>query len=116
MTAGGLRRLSSAALLLAWSGALYGARIAEVSTVRPEATVDLRTEEGARLVKACIAGARERGYRKLRLWTNDVLVSARRIYQAQGFQLVGQDSHHSFGKNLTAQTWELRLDARTGKA
>ena len=69
---------------------------------------------GARLVKACIEGARERGYRKLKLWTNDVLVSARRIYQAQGFRLVGQESHHSFGKDLTAQTWELRLTNLSG--
>jgi DNA-binding MarR family transcriptional regulator/N-acetylglutamate synthase-like GNAT family acetyltransferase len=66
---------------------------------------------GARLVKACIEGARQRGYRKLKLWTNDVLMSARRIYQGAGFRLTGQESHQSFGKDLTAQTWELRLDA-----
>lgn len=64
---------------------------------------------GQRLVEACIAAARARGYRKLTLWTNDVLVSARRIYQAAGFKLVAQDKHRSFGKDLVGQTWELEL-------
>jgi len=65
---------------------------------------------GRRLVAACVEGASARGYRKLKLWTNDVLVSARRIYEAAGFELTGEESHHSFGKKLTGQMWELRLD------
>jgi DNA-binding MarR family transcriptional regulator/N-acetylglutamate synthase-like GNAT family acetyltransferase len=64
---------------------------------------------GRRLVQACIEGARARGYRKLELWTNDVLSSARRIYQAEGFRLVRQEKHRSFGKNLVGQFWELEL-------
>ncbi|MBW8302376.1 MAG: helix-turn-helix domain-containing GNAT family N-acetyltransferase [Brevundimonas sp.] len=64
---------------------------------------------GRRLVDACIAGARERGYRKLTLWTNDVLTSARRIYQATGFRLVEENRHRSFGHDLTGQTWVLDL-------
>ncbi len=64
---------------------------------------------GRRLVQACIEGARARGYRKLELWTNDVLASARRIYQAEGFRLVRQEKHESFGKKLVGQFWELEL-------
>jgi DNA-binding MarR family transcriptional regulator/GNAT superfamily N-acetyltransferase len=64
---------------------------------------------GARLVQECVAFARAKGYRKLTLWTNDILVSARRIYEAAGFQLTKQEAHHSFGKDLLGQTWELAL-------
>lgn len=64
---------------------------------------------GARLVNACVEAARARGYRKLTLWTNDVLKSARRIYQAAGFKLVAQNVHRSFGQDLVGQTWELEL-------
>ncbi|WP_201863703.1 bifunctional helix-turn-helix transcriptional regulator/GNAT family N-acetyltransferase [Microvirga soli] len=64
---------------------------------------------GRRLVEECIAFARAKGYRTLTLWTNDVLVAARGIYQATGFRLVRQDAHHSFGKDLVGQTWNLDL-------
>jgi DNA-binding MarR family transcriptional regulator/GNAT superfamily N-acetyltransferase len=66
---------------------------------------------GRRLVEECIAGARARNYRTLTLWTNSVLVSARRIYEAVGFKLSREDRHHSFGKDLVGQTWELTLSA-----
>jgi DNA-binding MarR family transcriptional regulator/GNAT superfamily N-acetyltransferase len=64
---------------------------------------------GRRLVKEAIGFARQREYRKVILWTNDILVSARRIYQAAGFQLVQEEPHHSFGRDLIGQYWELTL-------
>jgi DNA-binding MarR family transcriptional regulator/GNAT superfamily N-acetyltransferase len=64
---------------------------------------------GKRLVDECIRFARQTGYRTLTLWTNDILVAARRIYQAAGFTLVAEERHHSFGHDLVGQNWDLTL-------
>ncbi len=64
---------------------------------------------GRRLVEECVAFARAAGYPRMILWTNDVLVSARRIYEAAGFVLKEEERHHSFGHDLVGQVWKLRL-------
>ena len=64
---------------------------------------------GTRLVEECIRFARRRGYQKLILWTNSILLEARHIYKKTGFKLVAEEAHHSFGHDLIGETWELVL-------
>jgi len=64
---------------------------------------------GSRLVDECLRFARRVGYRKMVLWTNSVLTDARRIYDRAGFELVEEEPHHSFGKDLVGQVLAREL-------
>ena len=58
---------------------------------------------GSRLVDECLCFSRQMGYTKMVLWTNSILTGARRIYDRAGFELVEEEAHHSFGKDLIGQ-------------
>ncbi|MEU8173734.1 helix-turn-helix domain-containing GNAT family N-acetyltransferase [Microbispora hainanensis] len=64
---------------------------------------------GRRLVDECLRFAASAGYSRIELWTRDVLVSARRIYQAAGFELVEQYPSEESGIPVTDQIWAKDL-------
>jgi GNAT superfamily N-acetyltransferase len=104
----------------AWIAAAGGQRVGCVFCVAADAeTAQLRIllvdpsargrGLGAWLVDECLAFARGAGYRRMRLWTNDPLAAARRIYLSRGFQVVEEEPHHSFGVDLVGQVYQLDL-------
>lgn len=62
---------------------------------------------GQALVETCVNFARDAGYAKIWLWTHAVLDSARRLYDAAGFEIIATDYHEGFGKREKGETWEL---------
>ena len=104
----------------AWIAELDGERVGCVFCVAAdEETAQLRIllvlptarghALGTRLTRTCIDFARAAGYRRIRLWTNHPLVAARRIYLAEGFTLVEEEPHTSFGAELVGQVYERSL-------
>ncbi|WP_086820489.1 bifunctional helix-turn-helix transcriptional regulator/GNAT family N-acetyltransferase [Allokutzneria sp. NRRL B-24872] len=103
-----------------WIAEVDGERVGCVFCLKEDdATAKLRillvepsargTGVGARLVEECERFARAAGYKRITLWTNDVLSSARRIYQRAGYVLVDEERHRSFGAELNGQNWAKDL-------
>jgi DNA-binding MarR family transcriptional regulator/GNAT superfamily N-acetyltransferase len=65
---------------------------------------------GRILVDQCVRFARDNGYERVRLWTQSMLVPARKIYAAAGFKCVESAPHHSFGVDLVGENWELEFE------
>ncbi|MBT0769588.1 GNAT family N-acetyltransferase [Kineosporia sp. J2-2] len=70
---------------------------------------------GGKLIDTCVRFAREAGYARLRLWTTDSLVSARKLYLARGFALMDETPQHLFGVDLVGQTYLLDPLPRPGR-
>ena len=64
---------------------------------------------GTRLVDECLRFAGRSGYRRITLWTNDILADARRIYERAGFRCDRREPHHSFGHDLVGEYWTRDL-------
>ncbi len=103
-----------------WIAELDGANVGSVMLVEEGETVAklrlLLVEPrarglgiGARMVQECQLFARQAGYKKIVLWTNNVLIAARHLYQTAGFRMVEAQPHHSFGHDLIGENWELVL-------
>ncbi|MEQ1647503.1 MAG: helix-turn-helix domain-containing GNAT family N-acetyltransferase [Hyphomicrobiaceae bacterium] len=67
---------------------------------------------GHQLVEEALRFASSRDYHRMTLWTNDVLVAARRLYERFGFVLTLSEATHNFGKDLVSETWEKELMAQ----
>ena len=64
---------------------------------------------GSALVDACIGFARQAGYRRITLWTHQVLTAARALYERRGFTLTASKPHNSWGVDVVGETWDLNL-------
>lgn len=105
----------------AWIAEVDGERAGSIFCVRgpDETTAQLRLllvtpaarglKLGAELVDTCLAFARDAGYKRMVLWTNDPLAAARHIYLNRGFRLTASEPHELWGDKLLGQTYELDL-------
>jgi DNA-binding MarR family transcriptional regulator/GNAT superfamily N-acetyltransferase len=103
-----------------WIAERHGRRVGAVFLVRRSKTIgqlrflfvdpDARgLGLGARLVSECVGHARHVGYRKMTLYTMRGLDSARRLYEAEGFQLTKETPGEGWAEGGIEQRWDLTL-------
>jgi GNAT superfamily N-acetyltransferase len=103
-----------------WIAELDGTRVGSVLCVREDdRTARLRLllvdpaargqGVGRRLVARCVDAARDAGYERLVLWTNEPLAAARRLYLDAGFVLTDEQWHGDFGVDALGQSYQLAL-------
>ena len=63
---------------------------------------------GGRLVDECLNFARQVGYARMQLSTDDPVIAAR-LYRSRGFTFVEEKPHHKFGVDLTDYFYKLNL-------
>ncbi|HUQ35462.1 MAG TPA: hypothetical protein VM144_03700 [Aestuariivirga sp.] len=56
-----------------------------------------------------MAVARAAGYKRIVLWTQSTLTAGRKLSMNEGYEIVKQEPHHSLGKDLVGETWQLVL-------
>jgi DNA-binding MarR family transcriptional regulator len=64
---------------------------------------------GTRLVDECVKFARKSGYSAITLWTHSVLSAARHIYESAGFTLTSSEKRKSWGQDVVAEFWDMKL-------
>jgi GNAT superfamily N-acetyltransferase len=67
---------------------------------------------GRLLTDAAIGFARDAGYRRITLWTLQMLDAARHIYRSAGFERTDEAQGYSFGRTLVNETWVLELKSK----
>ena len=103
-----------------WIAERAGRRVGSVFLVKKTGTVGqlrlLHVEQearglglGERLVRECIAFAREAGYQTMTLWTQANLDAAQHVYAKTGMRIVKEETHHQLGVPLVSRVWELEL-------
>ena len=64
---------------------------------------------GETLIKACLNFAREAGYEDVVLWTQSILLPARRLYARFGFVLEESWDYDGFADGLISESWRLKF-------
>jgi N-acetylglutamate synthase-like GNAT family acetyltransferase len=65
---------------------------------------------GNRLIKEALNFCRNKGYKRVYLWTFEGLNAAKHLYEKNGFELVEQNEGIQWGTEVNKQRFELRFE------